>query len=85
MDAMEIARDITVAIISNPNYKPGTGKTEVGIFATALREVTKTLGGKKGKKVKEAPNLDILLDDRIIPTVKDMRSKTTHLKSPVTM
>ena len=80
MDPMEIARDITVAIISNPNYKLGTGKKEATIFVTVLREVTKV---RVGKKVKEEPSI-IPLSEKIF-TIKDMRSKTTHLKAPVTM
>ena len=43
MDAMEIAKDITAAIISNPGYKPGSGKEEARLFAAVLREVTRVL------------------------------------------
>ena len=82
MDPMEIARDITVAIISNPNYKLGTGKKEATIFITVLREVTRVRVGKKGEKV-EASGI-IPISEKSF-TVKDMRSKTTHLKAPVTM
>jgi hypothetical protein len=84
MDPMEIARDITVAIISNPNYKLGTGKKEATIFITVLREVTKVRVGKKVKGEKEEEPSIIPLSEKIF-TIKDMRSKTTHLKAPVTM
>ena len=47
MDAMEIATDITAAIISNPGYKPGSGKEEAKLFATVLKEVTKVLGAEE--------------------------------------
>jgi len=80
MDPMEIARDITVAIISNPNYKLGTGKKEATIFITVLREVTKV---RVGKKKGEEPSI-IPVNEKTF-TIKDMRSKTTHLKAPVTM
>jgi hypothetical protein len=43
MDAMEIAKDITAAIISNPGYKPGSGKEEAKLFAAVLKEVTRVL------------------------------------------
>ena len=79
MDAMEIARDITVAIISNPNYKPGSGENEAEIFATVLSELTRALG--EGKKVKPGPKST----GKEILTIKDMRSKTAHLKAPVTL
>ena len=80
MDPMEIARDITVAIISNPNYKPGTGKKEATIFITVLHEVTKARGEKR---VEEASGI-ITVSEKTF-TDKDMRSKTLHLKAPVTM
>jgi len=46
MDAMEIAKDITAAIISNPAYTPGSGKEEARLFAAVLKQVNKVLGSQ---------------------------------------
>jgi hypothetical protein len=53
MDAMEIAKDITAAIISNPSYKPGSGKEEVKLFAAVLKEVNKVLGAQEFEEEEE--------------------------------
>ena len=66
MDAMEIAKDITAAIISNPGYKPGSGKEEAKLFASVLKEVTKVL---ESEEIEEAS----AGEGEGIPSVRDVR------------
>ena len=67
MDAMEIAKDITAAIISNPGYKPGSGKEEAKLFAAVLKEVTKVL------EAEEIGEEAYAGEGEGIPSVKDVR------------
>lgn len=67
MDAMEIAKDITAAIISNPSYKPGSGNEEARLFAAVLKEVNKVLGSQ------EVEEEDSAGDSGEIPSVRDVR------------
>ena len=66
MDAMEIAKDITAAIISNPSYKPGSGKEEVKLFAAVLREVTRVL---EAEEIEE----ESAGEGEGVPSVRDVR------------
>ena len=70
MDAMEIATAITAAIVSNPNYKPGTGKEEVKLFKAVLKEITAALevGGA----------VEVTADEEV-PTVRNMRVRRSPL------
>ena len=65
MDAMEIAKDITAAIISNPGYKPGSGKEEAKLFAAVLKEVTRVL---EVEEIEEDSG-----ESGEVPSVKDVR------------
>ncbi len=67
MDAMEIAKDITAAIISNPGYKPGSGKEEARLFATVLKEVTRVL------EEEEEIGEEAYAGGEGIPSVRDVR------------
>ena len=66
MDAMEIAKDITAAIISNPGYKPGSGKEEAKLFASVLKEVTRVLEAEEIGEEASAGGEEI-------PSVRDVR------------
>jgi len=66
MDAMEIAKDITAAIISNPGYKPGSGKEEAKLFAAVLKEVTRVL---ESEEIEE----ESAGDSGEVPSVRDVR------------
>jgi len=68
MDAMEIAKDITAAIISNPGYKPGSGKEEARLFAAVLKEVNKVLGSQESESEEEDYG-----EGGEIPSVRDVR------------
>jgi hypothetical protein len=68
MDAMEIAKDITAAIISNPSYKPGSGKEEVKLFAAVLKEVNKVLGAQELEEEEESAG-----EGGEITSVRDVR------------
>ena len=69
MDAMEIAKYITTAIISNPGYKPGSGKEEAKLFASVLKEVTKVLEEEEiGEEAYAGEG-----EGEGIPSVKDVR------------
>lgn len=73
MDAMGIAAYITAAIISNPNYKPGSGKEEVKLFNTVLKEVTRSLGaGEKAERKAVSAGAESL-------SVRDMRVRRSPL------
>ena len=75
MDAMELARDITVAIISNPNYKPKSGEEEAQLFKAVLMAVSEQLSEEE---VQEAASS---LDEEL-PSVRDMRVKRSPLRPP---
>jgi hypothetical protein len=67
MDAMEIAKDITAAIISNPGYKPGSGKEEAKLFAAVLKEVTRVL---EEEEIEEEASAG---ESGEVPSVRDVR------------
>jgi hypothetical protein len=68
MDAMEIAKDITAAIISNPGYKPGSGKEEAKLFAAVLKEVIRVLESEE-----EIEDEAYAGEGGEVPSVKDVR------------
>ena len=67
MDAMEIAKDITAAIISNPGYKPGSGKEEARLFAVVLKEVIRVL---EAEDIEDEDSAD---EGEGMTSVKDVR------------
>ncbi len=77
MDPTEIARDITVAIIANPNYKPGGGEKEAEIFATTLKALVAAM------REEVAAESIAGTTSEGIPSVRDMRVKHSPLKPPI--
>lgn len=77
MDPTEIARDITVAIIANPNYKPGGGEKEAEIFATTLKALVAAM-----REEEVAESMASAAAEEI-PSVRDMRVKRSPIRPPI--
>jgi hypothetical protein len=75
MDAMELARDITVAIISNPNYKPRSGEEEAQLFSVVLKALAAELAEEEVEEAAASFSEEL-------PSVKDMRVRRSPLTPP---